>query len=265
MSVKTAKFTTLALAATCGFLSVIALLQYGGWGKKYTWLPPQAEPGTEENIGNIHREVFKLPEVSSFVETRARPIFNDDRKPTPIIEEEQSVAEAEPPPPSIPLNVTLTGIVVTPQLRLVMLRDNMKNQPLALKEGMPMPGEAGAWTLSTIKPRSAVFKNTNGDETVEVELVSSGASPRPPPGTGISPVGFNSPAMPATHPTAYPAAMPPAAQPQPTPEAVNENKAAEDLQRRIEDRRRQIREEAERLRQQQEQQLSHPLEEPDQQ
>lgn len=258
MSARTAKMTTLMLAASCGILATIGLLQYGGWGKGYSWLSSgePEETATEGGIASIEKEPIKLPPATDFAETRMRPIFNDDRKPTPIATEEK-VAD-EPPPPEVPLNVTLTGVILTPEVRLVMLRDNMKNQALALKEGMPMPGDAGGWTLTTIKPRSAIFKG-NGDESIEVELMSLANGPKPP--TTNMPGNYPPP---TPNHGGYPTAIP-MPQPSNNPEMANENRAAEDLQRRIEERRRQIREEAERLRQQQEQQNQQSPEEAAQQ
>jgi len=117
-----------------------------------------------------------------------------------------------------------------------MIHDNGKNDSVALKEGMPLPGDLGGWTLTRVKARSAIFKEVAGDE-VEVELSTAVASPKPgAPGA---------PAKPGAHPGARGGTMAPAPA---TPDKANQG---EELQHRIEERRKQMRDEAERLKQQQ--------------
>jgi len=235
MSVRGAKLLTIALAACCGVLLLLALILQAGWGRGYRWLEPDADASLASS--RVDREPFKLPPESAYAATDARPLFNEDRKPTPEVPE----GPAEAPPPSVPLNVALTGIVLTPQLHLAMIQDKTKNSTISLKEGMPMPGDQGGWTLTEIKQRSAIFKETGGDE-VEVELTTAVASQKPnqagragKPGSAPAANGAKPPAMPG------PAGQGNAPNPQ----------AAEQLQHRIEERRRQMRDEAERLKKQQ--------------
>jgi general secretion pathway protein N len=142
----------------------------------------------------------------------------------------------------VPLNVSLTGIVLTPELRLAMVQDKTKNAAVALKEGMPMPGDQGGWILTKINNRSAIFREASGEE-IEVELTTAVANPKPnAPGK---------PAVPAR--SAQPGGIVPntpvaAATPQRgAPPPPNQQEA---LQHRIEERRKQMREEAERMKQQ---------------
>jgi general secretion pathway protein N len=233
MSVRAAKLLTIVLAACCGALLLLALILQAGWGRGYRWSEPDADAALASS--SVDREPFKLPAESAYAATDARPLFNDDRKPTPDLPD----APAEAPPPSVPLNVALTGIVLTPQLHLALIQDKGKNATVSLKEGMPMPGDQGGWTLTEIKQRSAIFKETGGDE-VEVELTTAVASQKPnqagrPGKPGSPPPGNASKAQPT----------PGTAGNAPNPQA------AEQLQHRIEERRRQMRDEAERLKKQQ--------------
>jgi general secretion pathway protein N len=234
MSVRGAKLLTVVLAGCCGVLLLLALILQAGWGRGYRWLDPDADAALASS--SVDREPFKLPQESAYAATDARPLFNEDRKPTPELPDE-SVA---PPPPSVPLNVALTGIVLTPQLHLAMIQDKAKNSTISLKEGMPMPGDQGGWTLTEIKQRSAIFKESGGDE-VEVELTTAVASQKPNQG--------GRPGKPGSNPPAANGAKPPAT---PGPAGQGSNpQAAEQLQHRIEERRRQMRDEAERLKNQQ--------------
>ncbi|MBU6199512.1 MAG: hypothetical protein KGI64_09125 [Xanthomonadaceae bacterium] len=232
MSTQAAKLISAILAGLCGVLLLLALAMQFGFGRGYSWLRPDADSSGVASVA-IDKTPFKLPPQAQFADTTARPLFNDDRKPTPDTPDTPEV----PPPPKVPLNIALTGIILTPQLHLAMVHDKLKNTDVALKEGMPMEGDQGGWTLTKIKPRSAIFRETSGEE-VEVELSSAVASPNPVanmrPGAPVvpRPMGQFVPGQPV--------AVPPAVQ----------NAQAQALQQRIEERRRQMREEAERLRQQ---------------
>jgi general secretion pathway protein N len=240
MNARSARIITLSLAGTCGLMALAGLLAWMGAGRGYGWLAESEAPPLT-GVGRIDTEAVSMPADAEFAEVRQRPIFNEDRKPTPIVKE-----EAKPDAPPVPLNITLTGIILTPSVQLAMVRDNAKGEAVSLRLGMPLPGEQQGWTLSEIRPRSVVFKNPQ-EESSEVELeVAPGltvppsaraAPPAPPPAPGTPPP----PATPnanAPAPTSVPGAPPP-------------DRAAE-LQRRIEERRREMREQADKLREQQE-------------
>ena len=234
MNMRGVKISTVILAGICGVLLLIAFVMEAGFGRGYRWLAPDDSAALA--AAGIDREPFKLPPESAYAATDARPIFNEDRKPTP----EAPDASVDPPPPSVPLNISLTGIVLTPQLHMALIQDKAKNTTIALREGMPMPGDQGGWTLTEIKKRSAIFKETAGDE-VEVELSTAVASQKP--STAPGKLGNRKAAAEAG------AAKPPAPTAAASGNAGNPQ-AAEQLQRRIEERRKQMRDEAERIKNQ---------------
>ena len=228
MDIRTARMLTLVLAAICGLLVVTALIQLAGYGRGYGWLPADAaDEGLR--VAEVDQTPLKIPPMSSFAEVENRPLFNEDRKPTPLGDD----APATEGPPPVALNVTLTGVIIVrasgtrPELRIAMLRDNMRNESLTLKVGMPLTGDQAGWTLEALEPRLATFRNAN-DEKAEIELTTIAAPARAP-----APAAAN--ARPASAPA------------EPSKQA---NEAASDLAKRIEERRRQMREEAERLRSQ---------------
>lgn len=230
MDVKVARMLTFVLAGVCGLLMLAAIIQLAGYGRGYGWLPAEAGDG-QDAMAEIDRKPFSMPAFSSYSEVDARPMFNEDRKPTPVADGEVA---AEGPPP-VPLNVTLTGVILvrksesTQELRIAMVRDNMRNESQALKVGMPLAGDQAGWTLVSVEPRLATFRNAS-DETVDIELLAT-AMPAPP---------SNVPRAREVTP-APPGAVAPEGK---------EGGADSDLAKRIEERRRQMREEAERLRSQ---------------
>ena len=244
MSTRGGKLLSLILAGTCAVLFLLALALQVGVGRGYTWLEPEAD-GPAVSAAAIDRAPFKLPAETEYAATQQRPLFNEDRKPTP--EESGDDSTAAPQPPSAPLNVALTGVVLTPDLRVATLQDKTKNNAtVVLKEGMPMPGDQGGWTLTHINPRSAIFRELAGEE-IEVELTTAVANPR---AGAPARAGAPNAALPGT--PAAPRA------PNAGPAVTPANPQSEALQRRIEERRKQMRDEAERMKQQQQQQPAQP-------
>jgi general secretion pathway protein N len=220
------KLLTTALAAGCAVFFAVAVAMQVGIGRGYHWLDPDAGSSDVAAGGSIDREGFQLPPQSNFAVIGERPLFNEDRKPAP-----EEPVDATPVVPPSPLNISLTGtlLVGNPEMRVAMIRENGKVNTVALKEGMPLPGDQAAWTLSQVKKRSAIFKNTAGEEA-EVELATLNASQKAGPARpgGLAASHSTTPAPPAG----------PVAQ-------------SEELQHRIEERRKQMREAAERMKAQQ--------------
>ena len=219
------KVATMSLAGACAVLFALAVAMQLGLGRGYHWLQDAGGAGEPVAAAAIDRQPYALPPQNEFAVIGARPVFNEDRKPSP---EEPVDANPGTPPPS-PLNISLTGTVLAsaPAMRIAMVRENGKAQAIAMKEGMPLPGDQAAWTLSQVKNRSAIFKSSAGEE-VEVELAVASAGQKPP-----SPAAAR-PGMPAPNNPANAVPGTPVAQ-------------SEELQHRIEERRKQMREAAERM------------------
>lgn len=242
MNARTARLITMSLAGACGVMALAGVLAWMGAGRGYGWLPETEAPPVT-GVGHIDTDAVVMPPDSEFAEVRQRPIFNEDRKPTPIVEDQKvEVAQV------VPLNITLTGVVLTPEIKLAMVRDNAKNEAVSLRIGMPLPGEQQGWTLAEIRSRSVVFKNPQ-DETSEVELEVAPGLTVPPSAKPTAPAAAN--AAPVPPPAPPPGGVPTTVPGQP-PGQPPADRAAE-LQHRIEERRREMREQAEKLRQQQEQ------------
>jgi general secretion pathway protein N len=225
MNVRAARLTTKALAGICGGLLLVVIAQYAGFGRGYRWAADVEGDVGKPTFGAIDNKPVNLPPESTFAEIEARPLFNEDRKPSPL-----DAAGGEAGPPPSPLNIALTGVILDDanHVRIAMLQDKTRNQAIALKVGMPLEGEQASWTLVEVKPRGAVFRSA-ANETSEVELETSVVQP---------------PNRPAARPANPPAGSPPAGAP---PSDKGQDSSA-DLAHRIEERRKQMREDAERLR-----------------
>ena len=229
MNVQTARLMTTALGAACGFLVLTALLQYAGVGRGYRWAPDDPDSAPTLPGGSVDEKPLKLPPSSAFAEVDAHPLFNEDRAPTPVSAE----GEDEGAPQS-PLNITLTGIVSTPTVKIAMVQDKARNQSVALKVGMPLEGEQASWTLIEVKPRSVVFRSA-ANERSEIELETSVVQPPKPAAARPTRTAANTN---NNNPRAT------------TKGGAGDKRESGDLAKRIEDRRRQMREDAENQRNQ---------------
>lgn len=228
---------TLVLAATCGVLLMLVLLMQFGFGRGYRWWVA-GDDSTEPKQAALEHAAFKLPPWNEYAAVHARPMFNEDRKPTPPAPPE---APDTKPVPKL-TTVSLTGVIITPKVHVAMVVEQGKTQSTAVKEGGSLPGELSAWSLVRVKPRSAVFKSSAGEEA-ELELVAKGNGLKPPQPAaaqpGVPPIP--PPLVPQPQPAASAAASPPA------PGAAEQ---ASELQARIDARRKQLQEQAERAKQQ---------------
>jgi general secretion pathway protein N len=187
----------------------------------------EAEPVPALQLSEAQVE---LPPSGRFAEVASRPLFAEDRRPEPKILEEPG-AEPEAPP-SVPLNVALTGIIHTPTMRVALVRDNATGQSLNLRERMVLPGDQGGWQVKQIRPREVVFEDAGSESETTLELgIGTGvAQPAlPPPALAPPPVSAQAADAVATADTA---------------EDEVAQRAAE-IRRRIEERRAQLRREAE--------------------
>ena len=225
MNVRTTRLATQALAGICGGLLLLAILQYAGVGRGYGWSDDPGADADRAAAGRIDNTPVQLPPESAFAAISQHPLFNDDREPTPV---DATAAGEEAAPPPSPLSVVLTGVILDRDVKIAMLQDLTRNQPVALRVGMPLEGDQASWTLVDVKPRGAVFRNA-ANETTEVELQTSVVQAPPPQQRGRRA---------ATAPTSTRNAQPPA----------QKQDANADLAQRIEERRRKMREDAERLR-----------------
>ncbi len=253
MNAQSARLVTRVLGAACAGLGLIAFAQFLGMGRGYHWEAGEGEPAPLPNVATIENETAFLQPSSQYDEIKVHPLFNEDRKPTPIEAPDTAVASDVP---QVPLNATLTGVIITPEVKIAMLKDNTKGEPVMLHIGMPLPGDQAVWVVTDIQPRRILLKS-GSDESGELSLeVSTSTPPAPTP-------RVNPPlAMPAPvpNPGGTPGAPATSVVPPPPPSAAEQQAAtppgdrAAELQKRIEERRREMREQAERQRQQQMQQ-----------
>jgi general secretion pathway protein N len=236
------KRIAIALGGTAAVLGGVLLAQELGLGSQYSLTEDLAPPRPVSGLGDITAEAPKLNGWPEYAEVLSRPLFNESRAPEEV---EAPVIESA----GTELNATLTGVIVSGQLQLAIVRDNETNESQRVRMGQPMEGKQAGWTLVELKPRMAVFQGSGAErKELELQVDTKGATAVAPvsPTPSAAPVAPSTPMVPVVPGPATTAGDPVAAQP-------GQPASAEEIRKRIEERRKQLREEAQRMLEQQNQ------------
>ncbi len=183
------------LAALVLLLGIGLLLLFGGVGRSVRWDPPRPLAPLPPP-GNAAALPRPLP-LSEFALVWQRPLFSPDRKPIARAADGGSnLGELE-----------LTGIILTPTLRMVLLRDKSSHRELRLREGQSLPD--GSVKLVEIHARSALFDSAAGRTELKLQAGAPIDQPKPGPANEAGPRGTPGAAMMQIDPAAAP--------PMPTP------------------------------------------------
>lgn len=133
-------------------------------------------------------DILQMPEMARYSEITERPLFYPERRP-PKEPEPIKTPELPPEPEQPPKELTLIGVLVTPQVTTAMVK--IEDEP---KTGLLKVGDAiDSWQLAEINPSSILLKKDN--ETREIELVRNKRNPtmtprslaKPPPEPAVDP------------------------------------------------------------------------------
>jgi len=170
-------------AAIAGALLALMLVLGVVWS-----LPPDAGATEADEDGQAQAaDVPRLPEsppIEDFAVVTDRPVFNESRQPELEVDAEAEgeadgageLAENEVEAPEF----ELAGVVITPSLRMVTLRQKKARQSLVAFEGQPLQGDYGSWHVSRIAPREITLASGDGRE-VQLHLQIHDAKIEPPP------------------------------------------------------------------------------------
>ena len=157
------------LAALCG-LMLLMLLVLG----LLSLVPlDTGSAGGEADDGDPALAVPQLghsPPIDHYEVITQRPLFNENRQPVlledatvdPLADALEDVNDEAP-------EVTLSGVVITPSLRMVTFRRKGSPESLVAFEGQPIEGEFSSWQVSRIDSRKATLTSGRGEE-LQLEL-----------------------------------------------------------------------------------------------
>lgn len=173
-----------ALASVAAVLLLVLLLLAVAWS-----LPPRAAaPSDGEDGQGLDARVPELapaPPIEQFAVINERPVFNESRRPE-YPGEEDTAAEGEEIAGTVvdAPDVELSGVVITPSVRMATLKPKGAAESLIALEGSPLEGNYGSWRVGTVEPRSVVLRAADGRE-VRLELQihdrEIAEPPKPPP------------------------------------------------------------------------------------
>ncbi len=258
-----ARFTPLnwLLAALAVWALGFAIVALTGFGGRYTLQGDNASLAPALPSGRVTVSKPALQPLQAYAEASSRPLFYPDRKPT--------TAKAVDTPADQPLDVVLTSVIITPQLRMAIVHDNASSKSLGVREGQPIVGGPQGWKLVEVTPRQAIFEGSGGRSTLDLR-VFNGQGGEAPTANGLNPQVVSAtnsnpppppppipkpPAVPDLDPNAVPPIMrADAANAQAAAQAATETAdavnnalaagAAEAIRQRIEARRKQAQEDA---------------------
>jgi len=150
------------LASICGGLLLISLLLGVVWS-----LPPSVPASASDDSDAVLTldvpELDNSEPLEAYAVITERPVFNESRQP--VIEGdgadgEDLLAEEEVDAPE----VELSGVIITPSIRMVTLRSKENSESLVAFEGQPLEGNYGSWQVSQIAAREITLSSDSGEE-----------------------------------------------------------------------------------------------------
>ncbi len=173
----------IALASVCGGLLVISLLLAVVWA-----LPaPSTSAGPEEESkvpGLNVPELAGSESIEKYAVITEHPVFNNTRLPEIDLDLED--LEEVPPEAVEAPDIELAGVIITPSIKMVTLRQKGEKgvESLVAFEGMPLEGNFGSWQVSRIEARGVTLSSSSGEEMqlkLEVHSVAIKEPPKPKP------------------------------------------------------------------------------------
>lgn len=157
---------TPVLAGTAIALGALWLMLLAGVGRGERWNPPHAASPLPATAGAT--DLPRMQPLQEFALVWQKPLFNPDRKP--------AVRAADG---SAPGDLELTGVIITPTLRMALLHDKTGDRQLRLRVGESLPD--GSVSLVELHPRSALVDASGG--RVELKLPAGAPIDMPKPGS----------------------------------------------------------------------------------
>lgn len=181
---------TLAVFAAALAAAWLALL--AGFGSGMRWDAPRTPPPLADGRGPM--PPVAAPPLADFTPVWQRSLFSPSRTPE---------AHAASGGSSLG-DLQLTGVILTPQLRMALLHDKGSGRELRLRQGERTPD--GSLLVVDVEPRSVIIDAAQGRTELKLPagapidaapaVPAAGAAPAPPAAPGAVPVSRDAPRLP---------------------------------------------------------------------
>ena len=122
---------------------------------------PKARPAAPDRIGPLAR----------YADAASRPLFTQDRRPRSFIATgNDGVMESQ----AQSLDFILTGVLISPQVRLAILQPTGGGESQRVREGNAPEGASG-WRLVAVEPRRVVFQGGGGESSLDLRTFGDDA------------------------------------------------------------------------------------------
>lgn len=164
---------TWLLAACAGWALLLWLAALLGLGSAVAATPsiaadvslPQAQPAKPDRIGPL----------AQYAEAASRPVFTSDRRPRSFVATAPD-GDIATGGQSQSLDFILTGVLISPQVRLAILQPTGGGASVRVREGASPEGASG-WRLVEVQPRRAVFEGSGGESSLDLRVFGDAAGP----------------------------------------------------------------------------------------
>jgi hypothetical protein len=137
---------------------------------------------TEESSGNdVVLMAHPADELNEFLVINQKPVFNESRLPVIEVVGDEELAEDTTVSVKNAPDVRLTGVIITPSVRIASLTPadgNLEN--VMAHEGQPLTGDFAGWLVSSVSPRSVMLESRDGQQ-LELELQVHDVAIKEPP------------------------------------------------------------------------------------
>ena len=160
----------LVLACASGGLLLLVLIMALLWRMPVSTeiTPDPVASGSPEQVVATFSEIGPLGQFSVVTD---RPLFNPSRRPELIVDEgDEGDLVIEGGEVANAPDVKLTGVVITPEIKVVSLTPSGGGEPLVIAQGQPMQGEYNGWRIEDVSARNATLVARNGSR-VDLALV----------------------------------------------------------------------------------------------
>jgi hypothetical protein len=167
------------LAGVAATLLVVMLLLGVVWSLPPSGAGDNGDGADETQMPDVPQLAESEP-IEHYAVVTERPVFNESRQPELELglaeEGGEEGAEEDVDAPE----VELAGVIITPSLRMVTLRQKEAGESLVAFEGQPLQGDYGSWHVSRIAPREITLASAAGEE-LQLRLEVHNAKIAPPP------------------------------------------------------------------------------------